>query len=409
MGWGDQLLFALAQTNPATSAIADFVQGRRAAEGLSQYNQAKTLDDFAKIPVRDDIYDPKYAIALNEARQKQQDYLQQQQAAPIANMLAKFAAQGNDADPNFSGAEWVKGMATLGGGLTDEQYDALRSGAVAGGKKGDAPVSSLGSNPYTAQLLQNAEQAAQTKAAVARAFDSRATPMDLATIAANKDLAGGYENTTQGIDRFAKRKAEEDLQRGTSKFLMNAADMYRPDPATGKMRPYGDAVYSLTRFAAEHNVLPETLNKIIDNLLQQYDKTRRPVKGVVGRTTWTGTENLLGDVNKDVGSTAPNIRISTGEKSKNPVIYEIVKNDGNVIQVDASTPTGRKRLNSALTGGSERVRRLGNESESNTSFNDDGSTTTTRVSGITPKKPIAAKTSSSSKGTAAAYLSKFKR
>lgn len=71
-------------------------------------------------------------------------------------------------------------------------------------------------------------------------------------------------------------------------------------------------------------------------------------------------------------------------KEKNPVLYTIEKTDGRIIQVDASTPKGRARLQSALDGGYERVSKLGTESESTTTINlQTGDSTTRRVSGPT--------------------------
>ena len=74
-------------------------------------------------------------------------------------------------------------------------------------------------------------------------------------------------------------------------------------------------------------------------------------------------------------------------KTKNPVLYQITKPDGRIVQIDATTPAGRDRLNSAIANG-ERVNKMGTESESTTVMGEDGTTTTRRVTG--PKGNVAA-------------------
>lgn len=101
---------------------------------------------------------------LEKARQAKLEelYAQTPEATALAKKLSDMQASGNSFDPNFTGQEWVRGMATtpaLGGVMTEDQYDA-QTGALPSGKK---MVTVQGNNPVIARLLTLAEQQAQQK------------------------------------------------------------------------------------------------------------------------------------------------------------------------------------------------------------------------------------------------------
>jgi len=87
MGWGDRLLYALAQGNPTTNAIADYFQGQRASDAINKIAGAKTLQDFNNVSTPDDIYDPKYIEYINNLKNAQQAKLQTLDAVPYQNKL----------------------------------------------------------------------------------------------------------------------------------------------------------------------------------------------------------------------------------------------------------------------------------------------------------------------------------
>jgi hypothetical protein len=257
----DEIWYQLGQLSPIGRAIEGAKQDQRATEAMNAINSAPDLATFSDIKMPTNVYDPDKLAKLNTRITERKGILQAQEAAPVSRMLSRFTAEGNDADPNFSGYDWVKGMATsptyrnerivdpqsdvsqgppkltsfgvdpstgqeyFGPDVTykstmvspspmsDEQYDTAASGAIPGGKKGSSPLSAFAANPITADLLQKAELAAQTKGTLARVFagGEHANPMDLANVAVDKNLATGYKETAQGIDQFnttAKRNFE---------------------------------------------------------------------------------------------------------------------------------------------------------------------------------------------------------
>jgi hypothetical protein len=320
------------------------------------------------------------AAKLEEFRANRIVQLLQQEAAPVAGEAARLKSMIAN-DPYIGSAEGLADFAQRPGFWLGTD----NAGTVSGGK-GKAPVSSAGSNPYIGQVVQNFSDQNQN---ILDAFKvQQQDPMAIARMSQNKEMAGGFDNATQGMERFAKRADAQTDQANLGNFLSSAAMMNTPSQRTGKMMPYGDAAALINQAAADYPVKPDVVNQATDNLLKQYINTRSPVQGKTGRTSWTGTQNLMGDVNKDVGSTAPNIRVDTGgsSKEKSPVLYLVEKPDGRTVQVDATTPEGRSRMNSAIRSG-ERITKLGTESVSATTVGTDGSTVSRRVSGaVAPAK-----------------------
>jgi hypothetical protein len=230
VGFLDKLGYNIAPFfGPIGRGIAESLQGGRFVDNAAAINNAPDLASFANIQQPDNIYSPEHYLALEKLKAAKLAELQQQGAAPIAKMLARFAAEGNDADPNFNGAEWVKGMATTDAGMSPEEYDALTTGAVPGVRKSSLPASAFGANPVTADLLQKAELAAQQKGTMARAFDNgvNAKPMDLATLAMNKELATGFDTTAKGTAALtSERNANDKIAQSKA-----ALDAYLTTPA----------------------------------------------------------------------------------------------------------------------------------------------------------------------------------
>lgn len=328
MGWFDKLLYNLGQASPIGRAIEGAKQDDRLAALAGQYTSAPDLATFAAIPAADNIYKPEHIVALEKLKEARKGVLQQQAAAPIAKMLSQWQAEGNDADPNFTGAEWIKGMATTDAGMKPEDYDALKAGSIPGAKKGSLPLSTFEANPVTAKLLQDAELAAQQKSGMARAFDNRATPMDLATLAMNKEGAAGFDNTTQGTKRVYDVRSDADkTARGNLKednlaqFLSAIAGLSGPSTSPndlaqfkgrGGYAPYPQVESDILQAARDYPVSGEVVNQAVDNARQTYKDTMLPPETVkVGRTTATGQRNLMGDFKKDAQSTAPVINVNT--------------------------------------------------------------------------------------------------
>lgn len=320
-------------------------------------------------------------LRLMQFKKAREDELYGQSAAPFAaeaSRLNRIAAN----DPYVGSAEGLADFAQR----PDFWLGADGSGVVPGVKKGISLTSS-GYNPVTAGIVQNFGNQNQN---ILDAF--RVTgDMPQARLMQNKDLSNSYKDVTQGAENTqkvldAKQKPITDAleKKNLADFLASSSMLTTPSERTGQMMPFGEASQLVQQAASDYPVKPELVNTVTDNLLAQYDKTRKPVSGKTGRTTWTGTQNLLGDINKDVASTAPNIHVSTGEKTKNPSLYVITKPDGRTVQIDATTDVGRARLNSALSNG-ERVNKMGTESESTTMIAPDGSTSTRRVSGAIGK------------------------
>lgn len=99
MGWGDRLLYALAQGNPTTNAIADYFQGQRASDVINKIAGAKTLQDFNSVSTPDNIYDPKYIEYINNLRNAQQTKLQTLDAVPYQNKLESLDHNPTMQDP----------------------------------------------------------------------------------------------------------------------------------------------------------------------------------------------------------------------------------------------------------------------------------------------------------------------
>lgn len=209
MAWFDKFAYQVAPYfGYAGKGIADAIQDTRLTAAANAYNAAPDLARFADIKTPEDIYSPEHLATLEKVRQVNLGRLQQQEAAPIAKALQQFAAEGNDADPNFTGAEWVKGMMTtpaLGGRISEADYDTMKAGSIPASKRGDLPLSAFAANPVAADLIQGAEKFAQNKGTVARVFADRtgANPMDLAALTMDKNLAGNFKDTTSGLDQFS--------------------------------------------------------------------------------------------------------------------------------------------------------------------------------------------------------------
>lgn len=267
-------------------------------------------------------HDPAKGVNTSNLLKSQRDTYYQQQAAPISKMLAEFKATGNDADPNFSGAEWLKGMATMypvdGKTMTEEEYNAALSGAIPSAQKGSIPLSKFGANPVTADLLQKAQVEAQQKGSLARAFGPNPSPLDLATIAMNKDVAGGFENATEGQRRmFENKKQATELQTKTADAT-NAAEYQRAiagvggayrdaapydpskpraanaDPRTGLVytsenyvMPYDQAKNLVLQAASDYGQDP---TKSLEELKKQYEGTYLDANGQPTDLNWMGKE-----------------------------------------------------------------------------------------------------------------------
>ncbi|MDD2898998.1 MAG: hypothetical protein PHI31_09825 [Desulfuromonadaceae bacterium] len=170
-----------------------------------------------------------------------------------------------------------------------------------------------GSNPYTAQVVQGFGDTNQN---VLDAFKvQNQDPMAIARMSQNKDMAGAFDNTTQGVERFAKRTEGETAQQNLRNFASSVSMLTTPSDRTGKMMPFGEASSLIQQAAADYPVTPEALNIATDNLQSQYRDIWGPTETFkVGRTTVTGQKNLLGDFRKDAQSVAPVTNINVNNE-----------------------------------------------------------------------------------------------
>lgn len=270
MGWFDQLGYNLAPLfGPIGKGLADASQDSRVANVNNQFITAPDSQSLAAVPLPDNIYSPSHIAELQNLREKRLGFLQQVEAAPVSKMLNQFRADGNDADPNFSGAEWLKGMATTypvnGQTMSPEGYDAAMSGAVPAAKTGQLPISALAANPVTAKLLQDAATAAQDKGTMGRVFADgyNAKPMDLASIAMNKEQSVGFKDTGQALEQLAKRadKGAEDNADNTLNATVAAYPLNRgPLDGPGGWNGLADALRKIP------NIKPATVDATLKEL-----------------------------------------------------------------------------------------------------------------------------------------------
>lgn len=274
-----------------------------------RYEEPSLWDRFMASKFGGDLPTPERFSAIRDARLGQ---LQAQEAAPVAKMLSRFAAEGNDADPNFTGSEWIRGMATtpaLGGTMSEQDYDAMRTGAVPGFKKGATPLTEYTANPIAAKMLQDAEQNAQTKGTVARVFDNRATPTDLATVAMNKDLAGGVENTTQATDRQFK---QGETVRGNT--ANNALNKFIADyPLQPTVESWNSLVEGVRRIPG---IDPKTIDATLADIAK---RNQRPAGKPLELYANSGNATTRGSVRADMfGNPIPETKVTATNHAPQP-------------------------------------------------------------------------------------------
>jgi len=209
---------------------------------------------------------------LHKLRQQRITNLQELEAAPVSKMLSQFTAEGNDADPSFTGAEWVKGMATtpaLGGFVSEEEYENMRSGAAPGAKKGAMPSTVTGGNPKIAELLQNAELLAQKKGSTLHDLREIADSVNNGTAPPSMALArflaeGGDKSTTQvkTLAELAKQNDEINRARGIQGWI-NAGGKSPDTVVEPRLRtvmasaPYGVTLEDLDKMTSISGVVPK--------------------------------------------------------------------------------------------------------------------------------------------------------
>ena len=183
-------------------------------------------------------------------------------------------------------------------------------------------------NPYVRGGVDSIGQTGQLQADLADSYAGTATPQALARIATNP-MAQKQHNviSTQQTaqDKADQRAVTDAATRRNSGFQDAIAGLSGPSTSPfdlGKFARRGgydtaSGVESDIRQAAsDYNAPAAAVNNELDNVRQLYKETYLPEETVkVGRTTATGQRNLLGDFRKDVQSTAPVIKINTGDGS----------------------------------------------------------------------------------------------
>lgn len=302
MSW-DELGYNLSPfLGPIGQGIAKFSQDSRLADELRKLREAKTLEDFATVQPANNLYDPSHIGALEKFREGRKATLEGEGAAPVvaeANRLNRMAAN----DPYIGSAEGLQDFAERPGfwlGQSD-------TGVVLGAKKGTMATES-GYNPRIAETVQNFGTGNQNILDAFRVTNN----MPQARLMQNKDLSNNYkdvqagaENQQQIQDLKAKPTEAAKGQKNLADFMSSVSMLNTPSERTGKLMPFGEAAELINQAAADYPVEAQVANNATDNLLQQYKESRKPTSGKTGRTTWTGTVNELGDINKDVASVAP--------------------------------------------------------------------------------------------------------
>lgn len=322
MGWFDRFAYNIAPLfGHVGKGISDASQDIRMTEAGQQLNAAPDLQRFAEIQTPENIYSPEHLIALEKLRTGKRAELQQQAAAPVAKMLADFEAQGFGADPSFSGKDWVKGMATTLGGMTEDEYETMRSGAIPGTRKTSLPVTSADSNPVVADLLQKAEARSQMQGDVARVLDNRATPTARAAIAMNKDYSSGLENFLQSEgyrDKNTNTMADRDQVSRLNQFLIEAD---KKTYGTGDPGTFGPAMTKDVRdFMSKEKITSADAAKVADEFLKTQMERQAKIpfqwkEGTIG--TGTATKKYKFAVNPH-GEEIPGTKIEVTNHAPQP-------------------------------------------------------------------------------------------
>lgn len=173
-------------------------------------------------------------------------------------------------------------------------------------------------NPYIREGVNSIGQAGQLQADLTDSYAGNATPQALARIATNpiaqkQHNAIATQQTAQG--KAEQRAASDAAIKANSGFQDAIAGLSGPSRSPFDLKRFAarqgydtapGVESDIRQAAADYNVPATAVNQEIDNLKQLYGGIWLPPEsGTVGRTSYTGQRNLLGDFRKDAQSTAP--------------------------------------------------------------------------------------------------------
>jgi hypothetical protein len=240
--------------------------------------------------------------------------IQEQQSIPQVNTLQNYANETGTTDPRF---------------FNDP---ASREELQRQGFNGDLSFFSKGysQNPVTNEAARNIEQLQRLGATQRRIAAGTANPNDYADLAMNPaaekmdkvlntNMSALKENRT--VAEKAQNKADiagfQGAIAGLTAPSESPIDLKRFSKRGG-YAPFPQVESDIRQAAAAYNVGDsDEVNKAVDAAKGVYKDTYLPTEtGKIGRTTYTGQTNLLGDFRKDVQNVAPVVNVHSGDSGK---------------------------------------------------------------------------------------------
>lgn len=235
MAWYDKLL--------AFAAPASY----RAVEAVNNDNALKNdLAQFQADPthrVDPTKYDnPEFAIAAQGHLDALTGKQQARDAAPTANALAQFSAQGFGSDPSFNQGEWTQGMMDLGG-IKPPANNPVAAKAITdfmtqGGAERDALLAAQGDKSAQARIASRSKDPSVGFKDVSMGvenYDKMQTGADSKTQQANaaKDVAeldtGTYGDATTGPSMAVRRAILERSKKYTDPGALALLEKFAKD------------------------------------------------------------------------------------------------------------------------------------------------------------------------------------
>lgn len=240
--------------------------------------------------------------------------IQEQQSIPQVNTLQSYADETGTTDPRF---------------FNDP---ASREELQRQGFNGDLSFFSKGysQNPVTNSAARDIEQLQRLGATQRRIAAGTANPNDYADLAMNPaaekmdkvlntNMSALKENRAQA--QKAQDKADVAGFQGAIAGLTSPSETpvdLKRFSKRGGYAPFPDVESDIRQAAAAYNVGDsDEVNKAVDAAKGSYKDTYLPTEeGKIGRTSYTGQKNLLGDFRKDVQNVAPVTRININSGGK---------------------------------------------------------------------------------------------
>ncbi|WP_224957234.1 hypothetical protein [Geomonas subterranea] len=238
--------------------------------------------------------------------------IQEQQSIPQVNTLQNYANETGTTDPRFYNDP-------------ASQQELQRQGF-----NGDLSFFSKGysQNPVTNSAARDIENLQRLGATQRRIAAGTANPNDYADLAMNPqaEKMDKVLNTNMSALKENRAVAQKAQDKGDiAGFQSDIAGLTGPSKSPldltrfskrGGYAPFSEVESDIRQAAAARNVGDsDEVNKAVDAAKGVYKDTYLPPEeGKIGRTTFTGQTNLLGDFRKDVQNVAPVVKIDNGDK-----------------------------------------------------------------------------------------------